>query len=306
MARSNLSDPICVGIGICPLDYIFIVEKFPQPDDKIDSLYFSRQGGGPVPNALSTLGRFGIPCAFVGKCGRDNDGSTVEEELKLFNVDTSHLILDPESRTPRSFIIVDQSSGKRTVILDRSQSAAMAPDEIDTKLIQSADFLLLDGRDQEAAITAAIIARKSDVQVILDAGSARTGINEILPHIDHLVCSHRFAEQFTQESDPGKAVLKLAWIGFKSVVITYGSKGSIAATPDGQLFEQEAVKAEVIDSTGAGDIFHGAFIFGLAQKWELPQIVEFASAAAAIKCARIGGRHGIPDLNDVYNLLNLQ
>jgi len=303
MVRSSLAEPICVGLGICALDYIFFVDKYPHLDDKIDSQYFSRQGGGPVPNALCTLSRFGIKSSFVGKCGRDHDGTAIIEELKIFGVDTSHLTCDPDSRSARAFIIVEKQTGKRTIILDRLESSAVAPDEIPKDLIQSAKYLLLDGRDQEAAQTAAMIAKKADVDVVLDAGSARSGLGDLLPHVDHLVCSEKFSAHFTQEEDPGRAALKFVWTGFKSVVITCGAKGSVGATPEGELFEQDAFKVEMIDTTGAGDIFHGAYIFGLLQGWEMQKNLEFSSAAAALKCSRIGGRHGIPELTDVYSFL---
>jgi sulfofructose kinase len=303
MVRSSLAEPICVGLGICALDYILVVDKYPRLDDKINSEYSSRQGGGPVPNALCTLSRFGIKSSFIGKCGRDHDGTEIIEELKLFGVDTSHLISDPDSRTARAFIIVERHSGMRTVILDRMESSSVAPDEIPKNFIQSAQYLLLDGRDQEAARTVAMIAKKANVEVVLDAGSARRGLGDLFPYVDHLVCSANFSSNFTQEEDPGRAALKFVWTGFKSVVVTCGSKGCVGATPEGELFEQDAFKVEVMDTTGAGDVFHGAYIFGLMQGWEMQKNLEFSSAAAALKCTRIGGRHGIPELNDVYGFL---
>ncbi|MEE9555183.1 MAG: PfkB family carbohydrate kinase, partial [candidate division Zixibacteria bacterium] len=126
---------------------------------------------------------------------------------------------------------------------------------------------------------------------------------DLLAHVDHLVASNRFSLDFTQEVDPGKAALKLAHMGFKSVVITSGSKGCIGATPDGYLYQQDAFKVNAVDTTGAGDVFHGGYIFGLTQGWELPRILEFASAAAALKCTRIGGRHGIPEIEEINRLI---
>jgi ribokinase len=288
------------------MDYTFVVDPYPPLDDKADALSFSRQGGGPVPNALCALSRFGVSCGFIGKCGNDPDGQSIREELESFGVNASRLVLDPNSRTPRAFILVEKKSGKRTVVLDRTQSSALAPEEIDPVLLQGIRFLLIDGREPDSMLTAAILVKKFGGEVILDAGSPRKGIRDLLPHVDHLVVSHRFSEDFAQEADPGQAALKLAWMGFRSVVITSGRRGCVAANPDGELFEQDAFKVDVIDTTGAGDIFHGGFVYGLDKAWELPKIIEYASAAAALKCTRLGGRHGIPELNEVLGFIESQ
>lgn len=303
MARSSSNKPQCIGLGLCALDFTFAVQKYPRLDEKIEAAAFSRQGGGPVPTALCTLAKFGVKSAFVGICGADSDGRLIRDELKRFGVDTKRMILDPDSRTPRAFIIVDRESGKRTVILDRTESTALSPDELDIRYIRRADYLLIDGREPEASLTAAALVKKAGGEVIVDAGSPRKYFGDLLPFVDHLVASNRFSIDFTQEIDPGKAAIKLAHMGFKSVVITSGRKGCVGATPDGQLFQQDAFDVDIVDTTGAGDVFHGAYVYGLIQRWELPQILEFASAAAALKCTRLGGRRGIPEVDEVYELI---
>jgi ribokinase len=303
MARSGSSRLICVGLGLCALDYTFQVYNYPALDDKIEATAFSRQGGGPVPTALCALSRLGVPVAFIGKCGRDTEGKTLRDELRRFGVNTSGLILDPDSRTPKAFVIVAKDNGKRTVILDRSETSALSADEFKFDLIKKAKFLLIDGRELETSQTAAMLMQKSGGEVILDAGSPRKNIGDILPYVDHLVVSNRFSIDFTQEEDPGNAALKLAHMGFKSVVITSGSKGCIGATADGLFSQQEAFDVDVVDTTGAGDVFHGGFIYGLIQGWDLPELLRFASATAAIKCTRLGGRRGIPDLGEVESFL---
>ncbi|MEE9553423.1 MAG: PfkB family carbohydrate kinase, partial [candidate division Zixibacteria bacterium] len=149
MAKSSSNKPIIIGLGLCALDYSFAVEQYPRLDEKIDAISFSRQGGGPVPTALCALAKFGVKSSFLGKCGSDHDGLSIKQDLKRFGVDTKRLILDSESRTPRAFIIVDRETGKRTVILDRTETSAMSPDELDIKFIRKADYLLIDGRELE-------------------------------------------------------------------------------------------------------------------------------------------------------------
>lgn len=294
---------MCVGLGLCALDYTFQVHNYPRLDDKIETAAFTRQGGGPVPTALCSLSRLGVPAAFIGKCGKDTEGRAIRDELKHFGVNTSGLILDPDSRTPRAFIIVDKESGKRTVILDRTETSALSADEFKVDLIRKAKFLLIDGREVETSLTAAMLMQKSGGEVILDAGSPRKNIADILPYVDHLVVSNRFSIDFTQEVDPGNAALKLAHMGFKSVVITSGNRGCLGATPDGHFYQQEAFEVDVMDTTGAGDVFHGGFIYGLVQGWGMPEVLKFASAVAAIKCTRLGGRRGIPELGEVEEFI---
>ncbi len=303
MGKSGSNKIVCAGLGLCALDYSFQVDNYPRLDDKIDATAFSRQGGGPVPTALCVLSKLGVPSAFIGKCGKDADGKAIRDELKRFGVNTTGLILDPDSRSPRAFIIVDRESGKRTVILDRTECSAISPDDFNVNIVKKAKFLLIDGRETETSLTAAMLAKKSGAEVILDAGSPRKNIGEILPHVDHLVVSNRFSIDFTQEVDPGKAALKLAHMGFKSVVITSGGKGCIGATHDGHFYQQESFDIGVVDTTGAGDVFHGGFIYGLTQGWDLSETLKFASAVAALKCARLGGRRGIPELGEVEDFM---
>jgi len=302
--KSNFSnkDFLAVGLGLCALDYISIVEKFPGPDEKHDALKFSRQGGGPVPTALCTISHFGEKAAFIGKCGKDPEGGKIRNELKHFGVDTSGMVLDIDSRTPRAFIWVDSKNGARTVVLDRTEIADLALDELSEDLLKSCRFLHIDGRENKASLAAARIAKASGAEIVLDAGSPRENIHELMPLVDYMIVSKDFAEQYTTEHDPGKAAMKLLGLGFKAVVITLGDNGAICAA-ENKFFHRDAFKVNVVDTTGAGDVFHGAFIYGLGKEWDLEEIVEFSCAAAAIKCSRIGGRQGIPTVDEVVQFL---
>jgi len=302
MGRSSSKKFICAGLGLCAMDYSFLVKAYPAPDDKIDAVSFSKQGGGPVATALCTLGKFGVSSVFIGKCGDDSDGRDLKYELERFGVCTDSLILDKSSSSAKAFIIVDQKTGKRTVILNRNDTSPLSPDELDINLIESSKYLLLDGRESEASVAAAKIARNSEVEVILDAGSPRKEIDKLLPLVDHLVASHRFSFDYLNEIDPARAALKLTQLGFRNVVITSGADGCVGANSEGEVFRQGIFSVDVVDTTGAGDVFHGAFIYGLHKNWELREILKFSSAAAALKCKGLGGR-AIPELSEVENLI---
>ncbi len=296
---------LAVGVGLCALDYICIVDKFPVADQKLDACAFSRQGGGPVATALCTLGHFGAEVSFIGKVGNDPEGRLIASEMNRFNVETTSMVFDAYSRTPRAFIWVDKTTGARTVVLDRTEIADMAPEELDKNLLQSCRYIHLDGRETKASFHAAKIAKDAGAEVVLDVGSPREGINELLPLVDHLVVSKSFSDKFTDNEEPGQAAMKFLGMGFKTVVITLGSYGSVCAT-EGDFFQTDAFDIEVLDTTGAGDVFHGAYIYGLSKGWDLKEVVEFASAAAAMKCVRIGGRQGIPTVDEVVQFMEVK
>lgn len=293
---------LAVGVGLCALDYICTVKIFPHPDEKHDAEVFSRQGGGPVPTALCVLGNFGEKIAFIGKCGNDPEGEIIKNELNRFGVDTKAMVFDTRCRSPQAFIWVDSKSGARSVVLDRTDILDLQPEELNKHMLQSCRYLLIDGRESMASLAAVKIAKHGGAEIVLDAGSPRKNIYELLSSVDHLVVSKNFTDKFTDELNPEKAVLNLLKMGFKSVVITLGADGAVAATESG-FFYQEAFEVDVVDTTGAGDVFHGAFIYGLGKGWDIQKTVEFSCATAALKCRHVGGRVGIPTVNEVISFI---
>jgi len=151
-SHSSNKDVFAVGVGLCALDYICLIEKYPGPDEKRDALQFSRTGGGPVPSALCAISHFGEKSSFIGKCGNDPEGRIVASELKRFDVDIQAMIFDTYSRTPRAFIWVDSHTGQRTVVLDRTEIADLTEAELNQDIIKSCRYLLINCR---YALTAA-------------------------------------------------------------------------------------------------------------------------------------------------------
>ena len=303
--KSHRKEFDCVGFGVCPLDFLFLLESYPQLDQKVEAKEVSIQGGGPVPTAMVTLAKLGAKVCFVGKVGEDWEGKKVVESLEREGVNTDYLIVDRKSKTAKAFIWIDEKSGKRTVVLDQTEtrpirkSGLLFLDRIKTK------FLHLDFREPEINIFLARWAKKQKTEVILDLGSPRENIEKIFPLVDYLVVSKRFAFGYTQSDDFFVASDILMKKGFKCVVITAGEEGSVCATGDG-IFHKPAFKVKVKDTTGAGDVFHGAFIFGLLKNWDMERIVEFSNAVAALKCTKLGGRAGIATLGEIEKFLECQ
>lgn len=295
-----------IGVGYSAVDYFGIVEDYPPPADvKMPMAQFTKQGGGPVATALVALARLGARTAFVGKMGDDEFGNFMKTELKKENVDISQVVTEPGASSQFAFIIVDNATGKRTILWSQSDVSPLRESEIHRDFITSAKILHLDGLQMEAALVSARWCKESGVTVVLDGDTIRPGIQELLTLTDVLITSHAFAVQFTGENDINKAIQKMRLLGPKIVGVTLGTEGSVISWED-NIIRKPAFKVKAVDTTGAGDVFHGAFIYGLLKDWTIEKTAEFASAVAAMKCQKLGGRSGIPSLDEVLTFLGWQ
>ena len=292
-----------VGIGYSSVDYLGIVPCYPpEADEKTEMLEFSMQGGGPAATALVTLARLGAKVAFVGKVGDDDFGDFMLRELQREGVDVSMTLVEPGAKSPFAFIIVERGTGRRTILWTRSTASELSPREVDMKLIASASMLYLDGLQMEASIQAAKIARRKGVTVFLDADTLWSRSKELIGLCDVVIASKSFAKDLTGSEDYEGAIRAILDLGPRIAGVTLGEEGCICCD-GGPIVHKPAFKVEVVDTTGAGDVFHGAFAYGLLSGWELDRIAEFANAVAALKCRKLGGRAGIPTLKEVLDFL---
>jgi sulfofructose kinase len=293
----------CLGLGICPLDYLGVVSTYPKLNQKVDLVDFKIQGGGPVPTALVAIARLGGKTALVGKIGNDHEGRLIKEGLESEGVDTDHLLVDRRGRSLQAFVWVDRQSGKRTVVLNNTESSEIKPEQIKASLFKKARFVLLDGRDLEANLRVSGLAKRYDCGIVIDVGSYRPEVKPLLPFTDYLVIGEEFSLEFTGIGKVERALVEL-YRRYKprAVVITLGERGAVGTT-DGSIFKQSGFKVQVVDTTGAGDVFHGAFVYALTRQWEVAKAVEFACACAAMKCTALGGRTGIPTYRKALKFL---
>lgn len=294
-----------VGLGQCALDHLFIVDSFPMPDTKKEVIEWAIQGGGPVATALVSLARLGVTCDYHGITGDDEAGEKIRASLKDEGVNIDGLMRRQGSGSQAAFILVKKESGKRTIFWKRPSAEPFKPEELPAGLLDDAGFLLLDGLMIEASLYAAEKAKEKGVPVMLDAGRVREGMIELAHKCDYIVCSEEFAREFAGNPDtfiPEEAIMKMKTLNAKTVTITLGEEGSITIYKD-EVFRTPAFKVNVVDTTGAGDVFHGGYIYGLLQKWEIKEVLKFASAFAALKCRALGGRAGISDLNETMELI---
>ena len=291
-----------VGLGQCSLDLLGQVGQYPDLDQKAELSSLLVQGGGPVATALVTLARLGVSVAMVGAAGADDFGRQIRDGLIAESVDCSFLTQNTGDSSQVAFVAVD-AHGHRNIFWHRGNAVPDIADLYELLLASSVKVLHLDGLHLMQAVTAAKMARSMNVLTVLDAGTMRPGVDRLLPLIDHLVVSESFARQITGRHDPQSALRLLAGHGAAGVTITCGESGSVSIGPAGSVFHQPAFKMDAVDTTGCGDVFHGGYIYGLLQGWEIRQTVRFAAACAALKTRAIGGRTAIPDLPEVEAFL---
>jgi ribokinase len=251
------------------------------------------QGGGPTATALVTLARLGAQVAFAGAVGGDDYGRRILAGLAAEGVDCRAVQIDPAGTSQVAFIAVDRQA-RRTVFCHRGSARPLAVDDLPLALIRQARLLLLDGLPEAAALAAARAARAAGVITLLDGGSLRAGSRDLLPLIDHAVVSRRFARQLTGSDDPRDALLGLRAAGAREAVVTLGADGALALAANGGLLQQPAFPVAALDTTGCGDVYHGAYAFALLHGWSQAERLRFAAAAAALKTLALGGRTGIP------------
>ena len=290
-----------IGIGVSIVDHLIVIPSFPVEDTKMRAVSCVRQGGGPAATAIVALAKLGVKTAYISRIGNDEAGRLIKEDLKQYGVITDYIVEQRNVSTPVAFVLVNETNGKRTIIWNK-ETFSTQPVKLDKKLISSAKFLHLDGHYPEIAFEAVKTAKNSGVKVSLDAGDVYPEIDKLISLTDILITSNNFPSDFLGEADLDKAAKELFEMGPEIVVITLGEDGCLCISKKG-IFRQPAFKVNVVDTTGAGDAFHGAFIYGLLKKWNIQKTAEFSCAVAAINCAKLGGRIGLPTKRETENFI---
>ncbi|HDY72234.1 MAG TPA: sugar kinase, partial [Nitrospirae bacterium] len=234
--------------------------------------------------------------------GDDGEGGKIRDSLHREGLDTSGLLIRSDASSQVAFIVVEKGSGKRTIFWRRPTGREVSPEELKPGFPGDSRFLLLDGLMKDVSLYAAAQAVEAGIPVMLDAGRLREGMTEIAKRCDFVVGSEEFAKDLGYNGDLKKFHGKIKDLGFKITTITLGERGSITFLKD-RIIEIDAFDVATVDTTGAGDVFHGGYIYGLLRGWPLEDTIRFASALAAMKCLRLGGRAGIPDLQAVLAFL---
>lgn len=294
-----------VCLGHTAIDYLGVVPHLPEKNTKLELERLLVQGGGPAATAAVTLSRLGRRAVFVGTAGEDEAGRRMLDELRTESVDVSNVVRQPGARSQFAFIMVDGASGERTILWTRGTLRPLDPAAVDFGMVRGASGLLVDSLEPAAALSAARTAREAGRPVVIDAGTLREGIRELLPLCDHIVASEVFAGQIAPGGSTDDALDALAEYGPSLAAVTLGERGCAVLT-GGERFVSPGFAVDAVDTTGAGDVFHGAWLHGVLEGWDARRIAAFANAVAAMACRGLGGRTAIPGAAEAVAFIEAQ
>ena len=293
-----------VGVGANSVDYVLILP------DKVPSLSLSTKVrlraqsvrcGGQTATTLATCAALGLKTKYVGVVGPDDDGRLVRDTLARRGINITHLI-ERNASTQRTTILVHPETGSRIVLWDRDSGLTLRPDDIPMDALSMARVVHVDDVDVAAAVEAATAARVAGVPVTTDIDHVSDRTEELVSAVTYPILAQEVLQPLTGRSEPEPALRALRRRHTGLLCATLGERGVMALEGD-RLHSQAAFPVQVRDTTGAGDVFRGGFIYGVRRGWSVPRILEFAAAAAAVSCTRLGALDGVPTLEDVEALL---
>ena len=290
-----------VGIDIPVVDFLVSVDKIPQTNSMAHLDDLSWQGGGKVSTAFAALGRLDVETGMIAVLGDDHLGRFCIEDFRRHNVDTSNIIVEPGRTSTFCICLAESETQGRSIIARMGTCRRLSVDDLNRDYIVSAKVLHLSHMCP-ASRQAAIWAREAGMKVVFDADYFHPEVIDNLELIDVFIASEFFYKSMYSSGSPEENFRHISSRGPEAVVVTLGEKGCMGLG-DGIFFKTPAFKVKVVDTTGAGDVFHGAYIYGMLKGWSPEEAVRFSSAVSAIKCTRIGGRAGIPDLKTVKRFL---
>ena len=294
-----------VGVGLNATDTVIPLSSYPARGSKVEYSSATVLPGGQVATTVVACQQWGLHTRYVGKLGDDLAATLHREAFSHAGPDSgvdARIITVPGAPSSQSLILVD-AQGERTVLCRRDERLILRPTDLDREWIVNARALHVDGYDTEAAILAATWARAANIPVVADLDELYTGVDDLLAQVDYLIVSRDFPTRLMQEADLERALQKMHR-RYNSVLAaaTLGEGGVLAF--DGKHFHRtSAYCVPVVDTTGAGDIFHAGFIYGLLQNWSLDRQLDFACAAAALNCTAVGARGGIHPLDAIETLM---
>ncbi len=293
-----------VGIGLNAIDYLCCLPRYPVPGEKLRMTGFSRQGGGQVATALVALTRWGLHTMYVGNVGKDDHGLLSLTLLREEGIDVSRARTVAGAASQFAIILVQEDSGERTILWERDARIRIRPEDLPREEIRRSRAVLLDGHDVPASVESARAAREAGVPVILDAEKVQEGTEELLGLSDHIVAASSFVAQLLPGADPAEGAREI-FRRFSPLTATVTRGAGGASGFDGkEAVRVHGVRVAAVDTTGAGDIFHAGFLYALLAGMTFPEILAFGNAAAALSCRKVGGRAGIPSLEEIEETLS--
>lgn len=292
-----------VGVGLNATDTLLIVPKFPAYAGKEPFTEEILSPGGQVASAMVACAKLGMRVKYIGTCGDDERGRIQMDSLSGTGINLDHVQVRKGCANQSAYIIIDHSTGERTVLWRRSDGLRLDPSEITPEMITGSRMLHIDGHDTPAVAKAASIAHANGIPVTVDVDTIYHGFDKVLPNVDYLVASSEFPVGWTNERDPFKALEMIQEeYGMRCAAMTLGAHGSLARI-DGKFVYSPAFVVNCVDTTGAGDVFHGAFCYAVLQGMAMSDVLNFSNALAALNCTAIGARGGIQGIEEAHALM---
>jgi sugar/nucleoside kinase (ribokinase family) len=293
-----------VGIGANSVDFVHLLPGYPQPFGSFAKMKIQRLEilcGGQMATAMSACASFGLRAKYVGVTGTDDNGRRVRRELERRGIDLADLIIR-DAQNQFAVILVDETNGDRIVLWDRDEKLMMRERDIPTDAIAHARVVHVDDVDQAAAIAAARSAREHGVPVTSDIDRLTDRTAELIDAVTIPIFAEHVPTHVSGINDHAAALESLRQSHHRLLCVTLGERGALAVDRDGSHYAP-AFEVNAVDTTGAGDVFRAAFIYGLLRDWPTDEMLRFANAAAAVSCTRLGALGGIPTRIEVEALM---
>lgn len=292
-----------VGIGANVFDTLFNITTYPKEDTKTRATAMKTAGGGPVATGLVAAQKLGEDTAYIGNLSDDNAGKFLKEDFEKYGVNTDLIDIKSGYRTFSSVLWLCADTATRTCVFDKGNLPALELSQEQKEAIKEAEILMVDGNEMSAALEAAKIARENGTKVLYDCGGLYENVDKLLAFTDIMIPSEEFSLGHTREKTAEEAAKKL-YETYKPevVVVTQGKKGGLIY--DGKdIIHYPIYPANVVDSNGSGDVFHGAFAAAVVKGFGYLKCCHFSSAVSAIKCTGVGARESVPDFETTKNYL---
>ena len=292
-----------VGMGANATDTVIIVPHYPEYNTKMAYLEERTKAGGNVATAVIACQKLGKRCKYIGVVGDDERARFQIESLRCTGVDISDVQEISGCPNQSAYILIDRRTGERTVLWYRHPRLVLQPEMLSREQVCAGRMLHVDGHDVGSTSLAASWAQQAGIPVTCDMDTLRDDVDRLLQYVDYFICSATFPKRYTGEHDPFKALEILRGkFRLQVAAMTLGADGVLALSESGYLY-RPAYEVDPVDTTGAGDVFHGAFCYTLLEGWPLEQMLDFSCAVASLSCTKFGARGGIPALSEALALM---
>jgi sulfofructose kinase len=287
-----------VGVGLNATDTLILISRFPAYGGKAPFERELLSPGGQVASAMVTCAKLGMRAKYIGTLGDDQRGRVQLDSLRASGLNLDDIEIRPDCPNQSAYILVDQSTGERTVLWKRDDCLRIDPASLTPEKIACARLLHIDGHDTPAVARAAEIARRHQIPVTVDVDTIYPGFDRVLPNVDYLISGSEFPARWTGESDPFRALAMIQnEYGMRVAAMTLGADGALARL-GGRYIYSPGLMVDCVDTTGAGDVFHGAFCYAVFESMPLPEALEFSNAMAALNCTALGARGRIASVQE--------